>query len=177
MLYVLGPGQVGDMNQAVDSIFNFEEGAKVGQLAHPSLDHRTDRISLAHRGPGVRLELFDAQRDAAVADLHFQYHRFHLIAGLDHFARMLPPGAPGHFRDVNQTLHARLDLDKRAVICDTHHPADNAAPSWAPDGQRFPRVRRQLPDAERNALLLTIELKNLNSNLVADVNYFGWWVD
>ena len=39
-------------------------------------------------------------------------------------------------------------------------------------GQRLPRIRRQLADAERNAFLFAIELQNLDRDLVADVHHF-----
>ena len=34
MLDALGPGQIADVNQAVDAVFDFDEGAEVGHVAN-----------------------------------------------------------------------------------------------------------------------------------------------
>jgi hypothetical protein len=39
VLDALGPAQVRDVNQAVDAVLDLDEGAKVGQVANPALDH------------------------------------------------------------------------------------------------------------------------------------------
>ena len=38
VLDALGPAQVGDVDEAVDSVFNFDEGAEVGEVADAALD-------------------------------------------------------------------------------------------------------------------------------------------
>ena len=35
MLHALGPAQVADMNQAIDSILDLDECAEIGQIADP----------------------------------------------------------------------------------------------------------------------------------------------
>ena len=36
MLDALGPAQIADVNQSVNAVFNFDEGAEVGQVANPA---------------------------------------------------------------------------------------------------------------------------------------------
>src|ERR1700679_1009300 len=162
MLHVLGPGQIGHMDQAVDAVLDFKERAEIGEFADAAFDHGTDGVAFANGGPGVRFQLFDAERDAAVADFYFEHHGFHLVAGLHHFAGVLHAAAPGHFGDVDQAFDAGLDLDKRAIIGDAHDAADDAAAGGAARGQSLPRVRRQLTDPERDAFFFAVELQNLD---------------
>ena len=75
MLDTLGPGEIGDMNQSVDPLLDFDERPEIGQFAHAAFDHRTNTIALRDSGPRIRLELFDPQRDAALPRFHFEHHR------------------------------------------------------------------------------------------------------
>jgi hypothetical protein len=74
MLDALGPTHVGNVDQAVDAFLDLDEGAEIGELANAAFHHRADAVALLDRGPGVRLELLDAQRNAAVLGLHLQHH-------------------------------------------------------------------------------------------------------
>ena len=58
--------------------------------------------------------------------LHFEHDGFYLIADLNHLGRMLHAAAPGHFRDVDQPLDARLQLDESSVVGDADDAADHA---------------------------------------------------
>ena len=53
MLDALGPAQVGDVNQAVDAVFDLDEGAEVGEVAHAALDHCAGRILLGQVLPRI----------------------------------------------------------------------------------------------------------------------------
>jgi hypothetical protein len=109
--------------------------------------------------------------------LHFEHHCFHLIADLDHLVRMLHPPAPGHLRNVDQPLDPGLDFDESPVVGDTHDSADDAALRRVAVRERFPRVRIQLPHAERDALPLTVELQNLDGDLIARMQHLRWMRD
>ena len=58
---LLGPRQVGDVQQAVDAFFDLDERAVVGDVADLALDHRAGRIFLGHAFPGVLLDLLHAE--------------------------------------------------------------------------------------------------------------------
>jgi hypothetical protein len=44
MLNALGPAEVRDVHQAVDAIFDFAEGPKVGQVANAAFNDRAGRV-------------------------------------------------------------------------------------------------------------------------------------
>ena len=177
MLDVLGPGEIRDVNQAVHAFLDLEKRAEIGELAHSPLDYRADAVALRHGGPRVGFELLDAQRNAPLARLHFEHHGLHLIAGLDHLARMLHAPAPGHLGDVDKALDAGFDFDERAVIGDAHDASNHAAARRAAPRQGFPWVRAHLAQTQRDPLLALIEFEHADGDFVAGVNHLGRMID
>ena len=51
MLDALGPAQVAHVHQAVDPIFNLNEGSEVGQVAHPAFHDGARRDSAQKDAP------------------------------------------------------------------------------------------------------------------------------
>ena len=60
--------EIGDVDQPVDAFFDLDEGAEIGEFANAAFDDAADGVALVDRGPGIGLELLDAERDAAVLD-------------------------------------------------------------------------------------------------------------
>ena len=61
MADLLGPRQIGNMQQAVDAFFDLDERAVVGDVADFALDDRAGRILLGHALPRILLDLLHAQ--------------------------------------------------------------------------------------------------------------------
>ena len=102
--------------------------------------------------------------------IHAEDNRVDFVAGLDQLRGMLHALRPGHLGDVNQSFDALLELDERAVVGDRENAAaDVCADRIALRGIE-PRIRRELLEAERDALLVLVELQHLHLDLVADVD-------
>src|SRR6185312_15215278 len=141
-----------------------------GKVADAALDDSTGGVLVLEVLPGVLLELLHAQRDAAVVGVDREDDGVDLVAGVNHLRGMLHALGPGHFADVDQTLDALLELDERTVVGDGEDAAANLRTDGVALGGVEPRVRRELLEAERDALLLLVELENLDLDLVADVD-------
>ena len=61
-----------------------------------------------------------------------------------------------------------LDLDERAVVGDVGDLAEQARARRVAARQADPRVLAELLHAQRNAVLLLVELEDLGGDLVAD---------
>src|SRR5208282_5729328 len=83
MLDALGPAKVRDVNQAVDAVFDFNEGAKVGQVAHAAFNHCAGGIALREVLPWILEKLLHAKRNAAVGRIHAENDSVDLIPRLD----------------------------------------------------------------------------------------------
>ncbi len=148
MLDALRPREIRHVNQAVYSVFNLNEGAKVGEVADASLDDGPGRIALGQVLPGVVEQLLHAQRDAAIGRVHAEDDCLDFVARLDQLGGVLEPLRPGHLREVNQAFDALLQLNKRAVVGDGKNAAlDVGADRVALSGVK-PRVGSELLEAK-----------------------------
>ena len=170
MLHALGPAQIADVNQAINAVFDFDEGAEVGQIANPAFDDHADWEFSCKRVPGIRGQLPHAERDAPLLRVDIEHDALDLIADIDQLRGMLHPLRPGHFADVDQAFDALLEFHKCAVV----GHADDASANMRATGIAMlsiePRIRRQLLEAERNALLVFVELQDLDLDLIAHVH-------
>ena len=80
---------------------------------------------------------------------------------------------PVHLGDVDQAFDARLDLDERAVVGDVGDLAEQARALRVAARDAVPRVVAELLDAERDAVLLGVELQDLGVELLADLHHFA----
>ncbi len=158
------------MDQAVDAVFDFDEGAKVGEVADAALDDCSGGITLGEVLPGIVEQLLHAQRDAAVSGIDAEDDGIDLVARLDQLGGVLEALGPGHLREVNQAFDALLQLDKRAVVGDRKNAAMDVRADRVTLGGVEPGIGRQLLEAQRNALLIFVELEHLDLNLVADID-------
>src|ERR1700722_19004010 len=169
VLDALGPAQVGDMDEAVNAIFDFNECAEVGEVADAALDDGSDWVFVGEAFPRILEELLHAERDAAVGGIDAENDSVNFVAGLDQLGRMLEALGPGHLREVNQAFNALLKFNERAVVGNGKDAAVNFGSDRIALRRVEPGIGRQLLEAERDALLFFVELENLDLNLVADV--------
>src|ERR1700734_1066660 len=71
---------------------------------------------------------------------------------------------------MDEPFDALLELNERAVVCDRQDAAMNLGADWITLRSVEPRIGRQLLEAQRDALLLFVELEHLDLDLVADVH-------
>jgi hypothetical protein len=79
---------------------------------------------------------------------------------------------PVHLGDVHQALDALLDLDEGAVVGEVGDLAEQARALRVAARNADPRILAELLQAERDAVLLLIELEHLRRHLVAHVEHF-----
>ena len=56
VLDALGPGEVGDVDEAVDAVFDLDKGAEVGEVADSALDNGAGGVLVLERLPGIVLQ-------------------------------------------------------------------------------------------------------------------------
>src|SRR5690606_25017780 len=167
------PGDVGQVDQAIDAAVQADEDAEVGDR----LDLAVDLVALLVDGreglPRVGRDLLDAQRDAATLFVHVQHHHFHLVTDLHHLGRIDVLVGPVHLGHVDQALDARLDLDERAVIGDVADLAEHAGVGRVAARDVVPRILAQLLQAQADAVALLVVLEHADVQLLADLDHLG----
>ncbi len=71
---------------------------------------------------------------------------------------------------MDETFDALFELDKSTVVSDREDTAADLGTNWVALGGVKPGIRRQLLEAEGDALLILIKLEHLDLNLVADID-------
>jgi hypothetical protein len=74
---------------------------------------------------------------------------------------------------VHQAFDARFDLDERAVVGDVGDLAEQAGAVRVAARHADPRVVAQLLDAQRDAVLLGVELQHLGGQFLTDLHHLG----
>src|SRR5882724_11037511 len=170
MLHALGPAHVADVDEAVNAVFDLDEGAELGEIAYFSFDGRADGILIVQLLPRIRSQLLHAERDAAFAGIHAEHHGLDLIANVDDLRWVLHALRPGHLADVDQAFDALLEFDERAVVGGADDASFNVRADRVALHGVEPRIRRELLEAERYALLLGVVFQNFYLDLIADMD-------
>ena len=118
--------------------------------------------------PRILLGLLEAEADALVLGVDVEDHDVDRVALLHHFRRMLHALGPAHVGDVNQAVDARLDLDERAEAREVADLAVDARADRVLERQHHPRILLRLLHAERDLLLVRIDLEHHRLDRLAD---------
>src|ERR1035438_8230832 len=121
LAHLLGPGHLGEMDQAFDAFLEFDESAEIGDARHAALDALAGLVLVGDQVPGVRLELLESEGNAFLAGIDLEDPRLHLVADLEDVGGLVD-AAPGDIGHMQQGIHA-ADIDEGAVIGQAAHRA------------------------------------------------------
>src|ERR1019366_7560542 len=156
MLDARRPTQVADVDQAVDSVFDLDEGAEFGEVAHAAFDGRADRIFVVQGIPGIGRQLPHSERNSPFGRIDADHDAIYLIADVHQLRRMLHALRPRHFADMDQAFNALFQLDERAVIGHADDASVNVRAHRIAVFGVEPGVGRQLFETERDALFVFV---------------------
>src|SRR6185436_2415724 len=148
---------------ALDALLELDERAEVEHLEDLAVDDLADGVLVRDALPRIGDELLDAERDlrlVAVAGIDVEQHGFDLIALLEQLARMLHALGPAHVADVNEAVDTFLDLDEDAEVRDVADVALDDGTGRVLLGELLVRVRLELLHAERDAVLLDVDVEH-----------------
>src|SRR5258708_4761357 len=151
--------QMRDGHEALDVVADVDDDA----LVHETHDLRAhlgaDRIGLADAEPRILFRLLEAEADPLVLGVDVQNHHVDRVSLLHHLRRMLHALRPAHVGDVNETVDAGLDLHERAEAGEIAHLAADAGAHRILERQHHPGILLRLLHAERDLLLVRIDLE------------------
>src|ERR1043166_1336218 len=135
------------MDKAVDALFDLDKSAEIGHVADSALHHRADAVTRLDGGPGIRFQLLEAERDAAIAWIHVENHGLHLIARLDDLRGMLHAPRPRHLGDVDEAFDSGFEFHECTVVGDVDDAADHTAVHGETFRHSLPRIGLELLDS------------------------------
>src|SRR3954447_1156488 len=139
MLHALGPAQVADMNQSIDAVFDFDEGAEVRKVPYATFHGRTHGIFFMESVPRIGRELPHAERDTPLLRIDIENDAINLVADVDQFRGMFHPLRPSHFADVDQAFDSLFKFDEGAVVGDADHATTDMCSDRVPVRSIKPR--------------------------------------
>src|SRR2546428_3518428 len=155
------------MNEAINAVFDLNEGAKVSQVSHSAVDTAANLISIVKSLPRVPLHLPHAEANPAALGVNPQHLDVNNISGADDLARMLHALGPTHLGYVNQTFDAGFEFNERAIVGNAGHPAVESRVWRKAFFNALPRIREQLLIPQGHAFTGAIKSQHLNLYSVA----------
>src|SRR6202007_592504 len=123
---LLGPRHLRNVDQALDTGFEFDESAIVGDVGDAALETRADRIFRLDALPWIVEQLFHTERDAVRLVVDLDDLDLHLLADIEHFGGVID-APPGDIGDVQEPIDA-AQIDESAVVGDVlDHAVDDLA--------------------------------------------------
>ena len=112
----LAPGKIGNMHQSVDSLVQSDKDSKIRDVPHLPGDQAPDGVLEMDGFPRIGLGFLDGKRNAFAVHVQVLDHGLHYIRQIEQLGRMPYFPGPGHFGDVDQSLHAGFQFDEGAVV-------------------------------------------------------------
>src|SRR5260370_24254151 len=166
------PAHIADVEKAVNALFDFNEGAVVGQIADDAADHGSRRIALGDFIPRIGLNLFHPQGNLLLIPVDIEDLDVDLVADGDDFTRMIDSLRPAHFADIDQPFDSCFQLDERPIA----HHIDDFASMTASDRVLFfdalPGAGSLLLETEGDLFLFLVHGNDVNLELLIDVHHF-----
>ena len=159
----LGPGHLGDVDEALDARLELDESAVRDEVDDLAVDLGTDRELAVDFVPRVLGGLLKAEGDPLLVAVDLDDHDLELLALLHHLAGVRN-AAPGHVGDVEEAVHA-VEVDERAEVGDVldHALADLAGLDGVKEGAALLRalLLDELAAGEDDVLPLEVDLEDL----------------
>ena len=162
-------GNLGYMQKGVHTGLQLHKSAEVGHARNSALHNIAHRIFLIRGQPGILILKLQAQRYFVAVDFFNQNFN-----GLSHFEKLfgIVHSAPGHLRDVEQSVYA-AQINESAEIGDIFHHSVHHIPGMDPREQFLLKFRflgqDQLLSVADDASSSGIELSDYKLNLLIRV--------
>ena len=168
-----GPGEIRDVDHAVDAFFEFDECTVGGHVANLALDLFADHVAKLDLVPWIWFELANAEGDLLLVLVDAEHEGFDFLAECEDIRWTRDALGPGEFRHVDETFDAVFDLNECAVGHEVRDFAGHLLTNREALFDLVPWVRLHLLEAEGDALLVLVDVENLNGELLTDLDEFG----
>ena len=131
-------GELGDVDEALDSGEDLDEGAERDDLRHAALDDVVLAVRVEHLLPGIALRLLQPERDPLAVAVDVEHLHLDGLADVEHLGRVVDV-APGELRDVDQPVHP-VQVDEGPEVDDVRDLALDDVAGAQPVEDRLPHL-------------------------------------
>src|SRR5574344_413723 len=150
----LRPGHIGNVNESVHAVLDFDEcaeGSEVADFAHDACARGKFGFDVF---PRISFELLHTERNAFGFFFDLEHHGLDFLTDGENFGRVLDVLRPGHFGNMDEAFDAVIEFDERTVIRNGDDLALDDGAFGVTGRDVLPRMRFELLHAEGNAFLL-----------------------
>ena len=167
------PRHIGNVDHAVDALFELDKGAIGGGVSNDSLHGATHRVAEMDLFPRVCFEVANGKGKFLLFLADADDDGIDFLTILKDVAWAGDPARPGELGNVDKSLHAGLELNKGAV----RHEAGDFAADLEIDriflGNLVPRILRHLFQSERDTEAFLVDFQNKDIDFLAGLEHFG----
>src|SRR5258708_28923997 len=138
------PHRFRDVAKTFYALSDFNESTELSRAQHLTVNHVAHTMLSEEALPDIRLELLDAQAQAAVLRFDTENNGLDLLALFHNLRRMLDALGPAQVGDVHQAVDAILNLNEGAEIGEVANAAFNNGAGRVPLREMLPRILHQL---------------------------------
>src|SRR6202521_4088837 len=164
------PGQLRNVQQALDTVADLEEGAVLLDLCDLALDDGAGREALLDVIPGILAQLAKAERDPRCFRIQLDDLDLHVLSHLEHIADV-GDAVPGELGDMDQAVGS-AQVDERAVGRQSGHLALDLIADLQLFEELAPLARTILVEgrllADDQPVALAVDLEDLDADPLAD---------
>ena len=173
---LLGPAEVRDVNETVNTFFKLNEYAEVCEVANLTSVLTANGEFLFDVLPRIVFKLLDTERHLAFLAVECEDNSVNLITNFEEFLCAAQVLAPRHFANVDKAFNTRSNLNESTVVCHNDNLTVNLVTNLEVCIKSIPRMRSELLQTECDTLLLFIEVENYNVQLLVEFNNLVWIV-
>lgn len=168
---------LGDVDQTVDFVGEFDEGTEVSDFGDLALNDVADAVLAVDFLPWVIERLLDAEGNALLVGIDIEHDGFYVITLLEHFTRVVDAASPAHVRDVHHAVDAFFEFDEGTEVGQVSHLAMDAGTRWIVVADHIPRIGFELADTEGNFLFAGVDAEDDGFDFLADLENFARFGD
>ncbi len=168
---------VGHRNEAFDVVPEAYDDALLLNAHDVALEFHPRGESVRDRRPRIIGELLHAQRDALVLRVDVEHQNLDVLSFLDHLRRVLDAPGPTHVGHVDETVDTRLDLHESTERSEVAHRPSELGARRVLHRQRQPRIFFDLLHAQRDLLVVRVDLEHHHFDLLGDGHDLGGVAD
>src|SRR3989338_7872375 len=110
---------LGRINERLHIVVELDKNAEIRIQNNLGIGFRINGIFLGNFWPRVFHELFKTKIDLPAARVNGQNAHLHVMPLLQNILWMIDLSGPGHIRNMDHSLQARIKFHKRTIICKT----------------------------------------------------------
>ena len=164
-------GQLGDMHEAFDAVFDGDEDTELNDLGDLALDDLARNVGAGEALPRIFLGGLEGQGDALTIEINVKHLDGDLVSDLDDLGRVIDV-LPRQLGNVDQAVNT-AQIDERAEVDDGGHDAftDLALLKLGQEGLAHfgLGLLEVLATGEDHVVAVLVELEDLGLDLLADV--------